>query len=371
MRKLRTALLAIVCCLLSIPSFADDANEATASEMFSEAKSLEEKKEYRDAAEKYLGAELYSSDPVVKANSLAAAARAYRRAELYGKEFDCIEKLLERHVNRVNFTGATNRQYQIAELFFNGHRDVVFSWIPFIKDSDRTFELYEKALKNAPCAPQAPEARLRIGRLYMEDQKPLKAIELYEETIKLHPGTDSARYAYIELAHAYVQLAERGDGDGAWAKLAARKLDEFIEQYPNDPEIPWARKSREKVDRLIAQRLHGLGRFYHREGRDDVAQKYLARVIRDYANTEDAKPSEQLLADIDASYVPPPEDAPRIPRERYVFERNTIPLEDEPLKVAPENSDGRWLLPVRDMSSDIRLDSRKPLPERKWDDEPL
>lgn len=371
MRKSCAALFAIATCLFPCSLLADEENEATATEMFSEAKALEDKSDFRDAAEKYMGAELYSSDPVVKANSIAAAARAYRKAELYGKEFDCIEQLLQRHVNRVNFSGATNRQYQIAELFYNGHRDVVFSWIPFITDSDRTFELYEKALKNAPCAPQAPEARLRLGRLYMDDQKPKRAIELYEETIKLHPETDAARYAYIELAHAYVQLAERGDGDGSWARLAGQKLDEFMEKYPNDPEIPWARKSREKVNRLTAQRLHGLGKFYHRQGRDDVAQRYLARVIRDYGDTEDAKPSEQLLADIDASYAPPPEDAPRIPRERYVFERNTIPLEDAPLKVAPENSDGRWLLPVRDMQSDIRLDSREPLPEREWNDEPL
>ena len=36
------------------------------------------------------------------------------------------------HVSRVNFTAVVQRQYEIANLFFKGHRDYFVSWLPFI-----------------------------------------------------------------------------------------------------------------------------------------------------------------------------------------------------------------------------------------------
>ena len=127
---------------------------------------------------------------------------------------------------------------------------------------------------------------------------------------------------------------------------------------------PGQKKALDEINTLDAKRMHGLGAYYHRTGRDDLAERYLARVIRDHGETEDAKPSERLLAQIDEDYTPPPPDAPR--KEKYVhtFKRNTIPIERNPSLVVPENSDGKWLLPIRDLKADIHLDSNKDVPER-------
>ena len=70
---------------------------------------------------------------------------------------------------------------------------------------------------------------------------PEKAIEKYKEVLSLHPGTDSAYYAELGLADVYCQLAEHGDGDGNWAKLAIEQLDHFAENNPDAPEIQWVK----------------------------------------------------------------------------------------------------------------------------------
>lgn len=344
-------------------------NDASALEVFQKGLDSEREGDYRKAAKRYLAAELLTSDKTVKANALSNAARAYRQAELYGKEFDCIERLISEHMGRIDFTGAVNREYEIADAFYKGHRDAMFEWFPFIKDSDRFLECSEAALKNAPCSEAAGPVRLRLGGMYLEDQKPEKAIEKYKEVLTLHPGTDSAYYAELGLADVYCQLAEHGDGDGNWAKLAIEQLDHFSEKYPEAPEIQWVKEQRLAVDKVQAKRLHDLAKYHHRNGRDDLAERYLNQVVQRYGETEHAIPSEQLLAEIDETYEAPPVNMPRKDPAHYDFVRNPIPLEDADLLITPEGSDGKWLLPIRDLKKDNRTDSRESYEERAGSDE--
>ena len=345
-------------------------NDAAAQEFFQKGLDLEREGDYRKAAKRYLDAELLTSENTVKANALIHAARAYRQAELYGKEFDCIERLIDEHMSRIDFTGAVNREFEIADAFYNGHRDAMFAWFPFIKDSDRFLECSEAALNHAPCSDSAAAVRLRLGNMYLEDQKTDKAIEKYKEVLQLHPGTDSAYYAELGLADVYCQLAEHGDGDGHWAALAIEQLDHFTENNPQAPEIQWVKEQRLEIDKIQAKRLHDLARYHHRTGRDDLAERYLNMVVQRYGETEHAIPSEKLLAEIDETYEAPPATMPRKDPAHYDFVRNPSPLEDSDLLITPENSDGKWLFPIRDLKKDVKTDSRESYEERAGSDDP-
>ena len=362
----RHAILTVAaCCMAACASLSG--TDADAEAFLKEAAESRKAEKFASAADSYKGASHMADTPAVKANALIQAALCYRSAKLYGKEFDCLQTLLRDYINHVDFKRAVTREYEIAEDFFNGHRDWIVSWLPFIKGEDRTVEIYEAALKNAACAPEAPEARLRLGAIYLDMQKPDEALKCFREVLSLHPESPAARYAMLELCRTYLTLAQRGDGDGAWTRLAADSLENFIKKYPDDAEIPWAKRSLDQVHTIDSERLYGIGKFYHRTGRDDLAERYLSRVIRDYGAGEDSKKSEQLLAEIDKTYEPPAEDAPRDKKYVHVYERHTIPRESNPTMIVPENSQGKWLLPIQDLKADKVHDSRHPVPERKVD----
>lgn len=352
--------------MLACPGFAVlSGSDAEAESFLKEAAEQRKAEKFASAADSYKGAAHMADTPAMKANALIEASLCYRAAKQYGKEFDCLETLLRDYITHVDFKRAVTREYEIAEDFFNGHRDWIVSWLPFIKGEDRTVEIYEAALKNAACAEQAPEARLRLGAIYLDNQKPDEALKYFREVLSLHPESSAARYAMLELCRTYLLLAERGDGDGAWTRLAAESLENFIRSYPEDAEIPWAKRSLDKIHTIDSERLYGIGKFYHRTGRDDLAERYLSRVIRDYGAGEDSKKSERLLAEIDKTYEPPAEDAPREKKYVHVYERHTIPLESNPTMIVPENSQGKWLLPIQDLKADKLHDSRNDVPERK------
>ena len=57
---------------------------------------------------------------------------------------------------------------------------------------------------------------------------------------------------------------------------------------------------------------------------------------------------------------------------KYEYTRSAIPLEKAPILTAPENSDGKWLLPVLDLKSDVKIDAGKTvLPERTYSDDEI
>lgn len=361
------ALLAFFCVAAPFAT----ATESDADKALSRAQEYDKKEKYSKSAESWLAVELYSDDPMRKANALQNAARAYRQTGMYGKELDCLLRLTNEHINRIDYNKVVSRIYQIGDSFFDGHEDMWVSWLPFIHEKNRKEDAYTEALRLAPCAPEAPDARLRLAIIRMEDNRPQMAIDDFETIMKLYPGTKAARHAYIELASLYCQLASIADGDGRWARRAAAQLDKLIRDYPNDPEIPWAKRERAKIDTMQAKRLHGMAQYYHRTGQDNVAQRYLTRVIRDYGATEDSIDSEKMLAKIDKTYVPPDEKATRKPKPKMNFQRSTIPLEQSDIILVPENSDGRFLFPLRDLEMNRVRDSRDAVPERPMTDDDI
>ncbi len=346
-------------------------NEEKAREAISKAMSFEKSGKFYEAADAYMDAHLYSESQAVKSNSLIAAAKNYRLAGQRNKEFDCLERLMKAHPGKFDYKNAIDREYQIGDEFFEGHRDTIFSWIPFIKNENKCVPIYEAALKNAPCSERAPETRLRLGRLYLDAQDHDKAIKCFKDTIKLHPETRAAKYASLELCNTLLQLSRKGDGDGKYASQAIEAFDEFLAAHPKDPECKWVSRSKDEVKGIIAKRLNGLAEYYHRLGKDEVAERYLTQVIKDYPTTEPVNKSEDLLASIDQSYKIAPDRKDYAPEPRF-YQRGPMGKQEAPVIVVPENSDGKWLLPIKDLNYGVKSDSRQELkPKGKPDNDSL
>ena len=184
----------------------------------------------------------------------------------------------------------------------------------------------------------------------MNDQKPQKAAETFRKVLQLHPETKEAKYAALELANLFVQLAENGDGDGRYAKEALSTLESFLEKHPNDPETEWIRRSIKKVHSYIAQRYCKLGDFYRKSGKKETAERYYALVLSDYPNTPEAQEAEKKLSQLDSTFVS--SQKPYTPEERKFVEL-TFPKEPDVLLVQPDESNGRFLLPVKDLTGRV------------------
>ena len=339
------------------------ASDKEANEYLVQGRAKEKAASYRSAASRYMDGHFQAESSILRGNLLIAAARAKRKAELYGEEFDCLERLIKEHLSEINFTQIVDREYAIGDLFFAGHRDQVVSWIPFIKEKDRTIEIYEAALKNAPCHSRAGEVRLRLSRIYIDDQKTTEAIRHLREIPKLHPKSDAAKYAMLELCSLLYQMAERGDGDGSYSRQTIEACDNYLTAFPKSPEKDWVYRTRQKALNGIAARKHAVATYYYRRGKPELAEKYLADVVKNYSSTESAAASETLLAKIDEEFEAVPGRKHRYRPYKEKIVKISIPAEDEPIMVTPEFSGNRWLLPVRNLKKSPSVDAGNVTPE--------
>jgi len=351
---------------LSSNSFADNAK---ANDQFSKGIDAFKSKQFREAASFFNAAEIYADDAFMKAKAIKAAVRSYNYAKLHYHEFKEIEKLLGGFPSHIDFEKMVTREFEIGEKYFDGYREKEYKYFTWIKGDDKTVEVYEKALVRGPFAKMAPKAKLRLGRIYLEEGKKDKALKMFREVSTQYPGSPEQKYGYLELGNALIQMARKGDGDGANAKKAKQALQTIVAKYPEDDEAAWAKDALVEADEIAAKRLHGVASFYKRTGKPEVAQQYFKEVVREFPDTKVAEKSEGKLVEIDSSYVPQDKEE-KAPLTREEAEALTAELEKrvaelthaESLKdnpevfdIVPENSDGRWLLPIKKLDPKSKI----------------
>ena len=316
---------------------------------------------WRGAAKIYEEAEFEAVDPQLRLNSLTGAAEAWRKAGMLYKEYEAIEKILQLYPGRCDFEALTSREYEIALAFADGHRDPAF-WhlrsIPWLTDKDRTAEIGEQALKNAPFAAQAASMRLRLALLYDREGKLEESIRHLRLLVKDYPETEQHKYGLLGLGEMLFFRSRRGDGDGRLNREAVAVFEEFRKKYPSASELSYVEQCILRGKDIQSERMLGIARFYNRTGRKQAAQQYLNMVLKEFPDSQSAAESEALLVKIDREYVP--EDfLPEVKPRALSSPRRALPREDQPLLIAPENSNGKYLLPVYDVMGAQKKDSAK------------
>ncbi len=319
---------------------------------------------YASAADSFKAAELLADTPGLKAGALTEAIAAYAKAEMHYQEYEAIEKMLDSYPTHADYPALVAREYAIADAFNEGYREPAFaalSWIPWLKGDDKSPEIYQQALKRAPYAEQAPEAKLRTAIHYLTKFRKLeernKALDLLRGVVKEYPNTPECYFAYVELANALFQLSLRGDGDGAYNREAIAVMEEFLRKYPEAPERDFLKEMLDRSKDIQAERMLGTARFYVRMERPRPAERYLSEILKQHPESASARDAEELLATLDRTFVPDqmiPMDTPERLQEFHSF---AMPQMEESLLVAPENSDGRWLLPIYDLKLPKRAET--------------
>ncbi|MDD3153684.1 MAG: outer membrane protein assembly factor BamD [Victivallaceae bacterium] len=319
--------------------------------LLNEAFALREAGNHRDAAEKFLEAEVAASDPVMRANAAGEAAASFGAAKLAGREFEVIERMLENYSGYVDYAKLAAREYDLGDFYYAGKREPAFwslRFVPWLSGPDRMVEIYEKALTRAPFGPQANRARLRLARYYLNEAKNDVAIAHLREVVKNAPDSSEGKFAMLGLGEVLLELARRGDGDGRYHYEAVELFSKFKEKYPDAPENDWAEKQLLRSRDIRAQRLVDIADFYRKNGRDLAAERCLNEVVREYSDTPQASASERKLVQIDRSFVPDPH-RPEIKDRVQRYEAFRLPEEERKLLVSPDESNGKYLLPVYDL----------------------
>ena len=317
-----------------------------------------DKNEWRDSAKCFMEAELFAVDPVRKANALKQAAASYRKADLLYKEYTCLKKLIDAYPDQVKFERVIEREYEIGNAFSSGYRECPYTWFPWLEDDDKTIDIYETLITQAPFAKFIPEMMLKMGEYYTGKAQYKKAEQIYFKIIKMYPFSEHAPTAYLELGHLKVELSRNGDGDGSIVHDAKQSLDEYLKKYPKSSERPWAVEAVEKADDNLSRNLYELACYYHKNNNDDAAKRYIREIIVNYPKTSCAEKADKLLSRIDVWRYP----NDNLKYEEKQFKTSELPEAEEEILDDSVQDKTKWMIPLSDLDvdniNDVKIDQK-------------
>jgi outer membrane protein assembly factor BamD (BamD/ComL family) len=233
-----------------------------------------------------------------------------------------------------------------------------------IKNPELAIEVYESFLKVAMMGQHAPQDMLRLAALKEKVEDVDGAITTYRDLTKRFPTVPESAQARLDIARLLLKRSGRGYGDGRHLREAKFELQRVQKDTAGAERAAEAQTMQSTVSEAQASRLLALGKFYQRRYsyRPETSRRYLHDVIRFYPNTQAAAAAGVLLAKLEPGYVPghtgavagtmgangelvsgTPEKVEPPPEKPVRY----LPAETEPVK--------KWLLPLEDLSDDLRL----------------
>jgi tetratricopeptide (TPR) repeat protein len=354
---MRKKLTLVLCALFCFCAFVLEATDEDCRKLCAESEAVLIDGNANKAGELALEASKTANDPVLKANALHLAVKAFRTGKMLYKEFQALDELALNYAPYTNMEATANRMMEIGDLYFAGEREPMFwsfRWVPWLKDKDRTQELYKRALERAPFAKGAPRARMRMAVHLLDDGKSSEALELLRESVRQseskHQADLELKYSYLVLAEQLFGLAARGDGDGKYYQEALEVCDAFQKKFPSAPEIETVELWKLKAKDVRAKQLLDMADFYNKSEKITPATRYLNEILTKYPDTKYAVEAEKRLVKMDKTFVPVavlPE-----PGERHLkYDAYATPAEEKKILVTPADSDNRFLLNVYDIKS--------------------
>ena len=255
-------------------------DDAGAEALFQQAKTAE------DAGKTKKAIKLYDelADKMTYADR-AAEAR-FRQAQLLEQQgetldaFDAYQDLLSKRSGSGFYKQAFERQSALAFSAADGDISDSFFGIKSGLSAKKVIEMLQKVADNAPRSPVAAKAELRIGDIYVRDDKVNDAVNAYREVVETYPTFPEAAEAQFRIGKVLLDEANEGNQDQANLLRAKEALQDYLGQFPGHKRNGEARQLIANIGGRDLQNSYDIGLFYEKKGEYGSARYYYEEVVK-------------------------------------------------------------------------------------------
>lgn len=146
----------------------------------------------------------------------------------------------------------------------------------------KAIESFEKLRDWYPFSEYATAAELKIAEAHYIIEEYEEAVFAYREFEKLHPTNEHTPHVVYQIGRCYFVQVDTVDRDQTSAQKAVQSFERFIENYPDNVNVPQARENIITCLKSVVGHEMYVGRFYFKTGRYKAALQRFHNVIRDY-----------------------------------------------------------------------------------------
>jgi outer membrane protein assembly factor BamD len=211
--------------------------------------------------------------------------------------FQAFQKMVTKYPSSDYFSQALNEQYRIANLFLAGEPQRIWK-IPVGPSMQRTIEMYQRIIKNAPYGDYAPQCQFNIGIADEKQRKFTDAVDAYQVVLDNYPTSSVAADAQYQIGYAWMKSSISGDYDMGAAKKAVDAFQDYLVRYPNSDKSVQAQENIRRLSQKQTQGAFDIAKFYETQHQTRAAFIYYNEVLREDPTSEQAAQAKKRIADL-------------------------------------------------------------------------
>ena len=218
-----------------------------------------------------------------------------KRAEFWNA-FKAYQRVIEKYPASQFFDLSIERQFAIGNLFLSGEPQKLWK-IPLLPSMDKTVEIYNTIIKNAPYGTYAPQSYFKIGLAREHQKNWSEAISAYNKLLDKYPGSDLAPAAQYQIGYAWYQASSQPDYDQSAAQKSIDAFSDFLVRFPDSEKVEQARNYIAELSNRRVQGSYNIAVFYTKGEKKNykAALIYFNDVIQQGPDTPlAAKAKEQI-----------------------------------------------------------------------------
>lgn len=242
--------------------------------------------------------------------------------------FKAYQEVVKKYAGSQFFDLAIERQYNIGNLYLAGEPQRIWK-IPLLPSMEKTAEIFEAVIKNAPYGKYAPAAQFKIGQAHERQKKWSDAIAAYNKLLDRYPNSEYADDAQYQIGFAWYQASSQPDYDQSAAEKSIEAFQDFAVRYPNSEKLAQAKAYIEELNGRRLQGTMNIARFYERQKNFAAAIVYYNEVIQFAPESAQAAEAKQQIEVLRARQENPDRNLATLPRGAAPPAPPPAPLPDQ------------------------------------------
>jgi len=215
----------------------------------------------------------------------------------FADAFKAFQTMVQKYPSSDYFAQALNEQYRIANLYLAGEPQRIWK-IPVGPSMDRTIEMYQRIIKNAPYGTFAPQCQFNIGLARESQRRYSDAIDAYQLVLDNYPTSSVAPNAQYQIGYAWMRSSISGDYDLGSARKAIDAFQDYLVRYPNSDKVVQAQENIQRLGQKQTQGAFDVAKFYETQHLPRAAFIYYNEVVREDPNSAQAQIAKKRIQEL-------------------------------------------------------------------------
>lgn len=212
------------------------------------------------------------------------AGMSYENMGKYYIAFQAFQKGIENFPHSENIDEIIARQFNIGNLYLTKDATKVMG-TDIMSSADRSVEIFQKVIDNAPYGNLADQAQFKLGEAYKKIESYEEAMQAFQKVVDNYPDSGLVERARYEMAYCAYMASLKPAYASEPTDRAIKAFEEFADANKDELLTKEAEKTIQRLKDKSAEKSFSTAEFYEKQKKYTAAVVYYRDVIERYPDS--------------------------------------------------------------------------------------